>query len=265
MIRTVVAVGALLFPFVAGAADADVDNAVEAKIDDQRDFELEVGLAARYRPKYEGSDKYILTAYPLFKIHFLRLPNGKKIGGGSNRGFGIRPSFGYRGKREASDAPILTGLGTVDAAYELGAAVSYRWEYARAFVDLRYGFGGYNGFVGETGVDLVYEPTERLTLAAGPRVSFASSDYMQTYFGVTPAQSAASGLPVTTVGSGFKSAGIAGNIRYKLTDRWTAVTGASWWRLIGDAESSPIISGGGAQDQVWAHFGFTYRFGGNMY
>ncbi len=229
------------------------------------DIVLEVGAGVAYKPKYEGASRYIFSPQPLFKLHFLRLPNGYEIGGGSDQGFGFRPAFAYRGKRQAGDAPILTGLGTVSSAFEFGAAVSYRWDYLKGFVELRRGFGGHEGWVGETGVDVILDPTPRLAISVGPRATFASSDYMQTYFGITAAQSAASGLPTTTVGGGFKTVGIEGELRYKLTDKVTAITGAKWERLIGDAASSPIITGGGNKDQFTVRLGLTYKFGAKLY
>lgn len=229
------------------------------------DIVLEVGGGVAYKPKYEGASRYIFSPQPLFKLHFLRLPNGYEIGGGSDQGFGFRPAFGYRGERKASDAPILAGLGTVSSAFEFGAAVSYRMDYLKGFVELRRGFGGHEGWVGETGIDAIYDPTPRMTISAGPRATFASSDYMQTYFGVTAAQAAASGLPTTTVGGGFKTVGIEGELRYRLTDKLTAVTGARWDRLISDAASSPIITGGGEKDQFTVRLGLTYKFGAKFY
>ena len=146
------------------------------------DIVLEVGAGVAYKPKYEGASRYIFSPQPLFKLHFLRLPNGYEIGGGADQGFSFRPAFGYRGERKPSDAPILAGLGTVSSTFEFGAAVSYRKDYIKGFVELRRGFGGHEGWVGETGVDVILDPTPRLTVSAGPRATFASSDYMQTLF-----------------------------------------------------------------------------------
>lgn len=246
-----------ILPLAANAAEEDRLSG--------DDIVLEVGAGVAYKPKYEGASSYIFSPQPLFKLHFLRLPNGYEIGGGTDQGFGFRPAFGYRGERKASDAPILAGLGTVSSAFEFGAAVSYRMDYLKGFVELRRGFGGHEGWVGEIGADAVFDPTPRLAISAGPRASFASSDYMQTYFGVTATQSAASGLPTTSVGGGFKTVGLEGELRYKLTDKVTAITGAKWERLIGDAASSPIITGGGKKDQFTVRLGLTYKFGAKIY
>ncbi len=255
----------ILLSAVAISTLSAAANAAEEDRLSGDDIVLEVGAGVAYKPKYEGAGRYIFSPQPLFKLHFLRLPNGYEIGGGSNQGFGFRPAFGYRGKRQAGDAPILAGLGTVSSAFELGAAVSYRMDYLKGFVELRRGFGGHEGWVGETGLDYIFDPTPRIAVSAGPRATFASSDYMQTYFGVTAVQSTASGLPITSVGSGFKTVGIEGEVRYKLTDKVTAITGASWERLIGDAASSPIITGGGEKDQFTVRLGLTYKFGAKLY
>jgi len=69
------------------------------------------------------------------------------------------------------------------------------------------------------GVDLEghYHPIERLTLSAGPGFTWANGPYMRTFFGVSAAQSAASGLPPFEPGSGVDTIRFSLGAHYHLT------------------------------------------------
>ncbi len=202
---------------------------------------FELGAGGSLSPSYEGSSRYELSPYPVVRLKYLRLNNGFQIGGGDDQGLSFRPSFRYIGKRSAADDPVLAGLPVVDASVELGAGIVYQYRNIRGFVDLRYGIG-HGGIVGETGVDVILTPMDQLTLTAGPRLSFASGEYMSTYFDVTPAAAVTSGLPQFASSSGFKSYGAEVGARYDFNDSWALEGLAGWHRLIDDAAASPIIA-----------------------
>ena len=220
---------------------------------------FELGAIGTVAPSYEGAKRFVAYPLPVIRFHSLRLKNGLELGGGDGQGFSIYPSLVYRAKRSSTKDLALTGLSDVGEALELGAGIAYRMENVRAFVDLRYGAIGHNGIVGETGIDVIVKPTAKLTLSAGPRLSFASKDYMDTYFAVSSADAAASGLAQNTVSGGFKSAGVKANMRYDLTDSWAIEGVTGWDRLIGDAASSPITSLGN-RNQLTFGLGFTRKF-----
>lgn len=96
-------------------------------------------------------------------------------------------------------------------------------------------------------------------VARGPRASFATSEYMRTYFGVTPAESTRSGLGAYSPGGGIKGAGLEVSGRYELTEQWALVGLAYYERLIGDAAASPIVKAGN-ENQVTAKLGLSYKF-----
>ncbi len=220
---------------------------------------FELGLGGVVAPRYEGSDKYLLSPYPIIRLERFELENGFSIGGGDGQGLSFRPSFRFISERDASDDPALAGLSTVEQSIELGGGVKYGAGPISAFVDLRYGVTGHNGLVGEVGLDYGFEPIDKLTLSLGPRLSFASSDYMNTYFGVSAADSVTSGYAPYTAGGGFKSAGLEATARYQFTDVWAAEAGAGWNRLVGDAADSPLIAAG-SEDQFTVKFGLMRKF-----
>jgi MipA family protein len=228
------------------------------------DIVLELGGGGKFEPAYEGSDEYELRPWPVVDLKFLRVPVLGTFGGGPETALSIGPSFGFIGERDDDDYSEITGLGDVDFAVEVGGRIAYRYGMFRAVAAVRQGFGGHDGIVGEGGVDLVVEPIAPLTVSIGPRVSFASDDYMETYFGVDAAQSAASGLPVFGAEGGIRGAGVEAEWRYALTRRWALVGEAGYERLVGDAADSPVTEAGSA-NQFSASLGLTYRFGLDFY
>ncbi|MCV0425813.1 MAG: MipA/OmpV family protein [Roseibium sp.] len=220
---------------------------------------FELGAFGAVAPSYEGSRRYTAYPLPVVRFHSLRFSNGFELGGGDGTGFSIYPSLGYLGERSTKNDPALQGLPDVDHSIELGTGVSYRYRNTRAFVDLRYGAIGHNGFVGVTGVDLIMHPEENLTFTLGPRISFASRQYMETYFSVSPESSTSSGLHRFSASGGIKSAGLAASLKYQISDAWAVEGRAGWDRLIGDAGASPITALGD-KNQFTFGIGFTRKF-----
>jgi outer membrane protein len=224
------------------------------------DIVLEIGGGILTRPEYESADDYTLRPWPVVKLDYLHLPF--MTFGGSEQALKFSPSFRIISKRD--DDGDLSGLGDVDTAIEVGGTVSYRMGMFRGLATLRKGFGGHHGWVGEGGVDMILDPTPQLEVSLGPRVHFASDDYLDTYLGVTPAQSAASGLPVFNPDGGVKGVGAAAEGKYRLNRRWAVVGKAGYERLIGDAADSPITDLG-SKNQFTANIGLTYRFGLDLF
>ena len=223
------------------------------------DIVIELGGGVAVQPRWEGSDDIIFSPWPIVSLKYLSL-GPVTIGGGPKSAFSIRPDFALRGERDDNDDAALTGIGDVDMAVELGLAASYRYGPVEASLAVRHGFGGHDGFVGEASVVGIANPTPRWTIQAGPEVTFADDNYMETYFGVSATQSAASGLARHDAGASFKSAGIIAESRYDLTDSVALHAKASWHRLLGDAADSPIVKAAGSEDQFTAGVGLSYRF-----
>lgn len=226
------------------------------------DIVLEIGGGGGIKPAYEGAKDYAFSPMVIVALHYLRLPSFGIVKDSrvKNEGFSIGPSFRYVSERKSADYTELRGLNDVDSSFELGGKFSYTFDMFRPFVAVRYGFG-HEGIVGEAGLDFIWRPVAPVELTAGPRVSFASSDYMRAYFGVTPVESVSSGLAAFTPGSGLKSAGAELGMRYEYTPEWALVGIVAYERLIGDAADSPIMTRGGDENQVTAKIGVSYRFG----
>ena len=252
------ALSALLFAAlvtVAGTAGARAAEPFAVNDLDGTDVVIELGVRGTAKPTYEGSDEIIFAPSPIVKLNYLELPGLFTIGGGPATAFSIRPAFNVVGERDGDD--VALGLDDVDAALEIGFGASYRVGPVRAVGEVRRGFGGHEGIVGEVGVDLVVEPTDRLMVSVGPRASFSDDEYADTYFTVSPAEATLSGLPAYDADSGLKGVGVEAELRYAVNEDWTVYSDASYTRLVEDAGDSPIVE---SEDQVSVGLGITRRF-----
>lgn len=218
---------------------------------------------ARIAPDYFGSDSYSPGPALGFRLEQLTLPGGFTIGSPDSQrfrpGLSLGGSLRYIEARRPGEHPELTGMDKIDTALELGGSLRYGGDNWRAFADLRYGVVGHNAWTGELGVDVVLRPVEGLTLNAGPRAGFGDSRFARTYFGVTPAESAASGLAAFRPDGGLTSLGVELGARYDLGPSWGIEGTISYDRLQSDAARSPI-TGQGSATQMGVMIGLTRSF-----
>jgi outer membrane protein len=229
---------------------------------------VEIGAEVRSLPHWQGSDDYGYYPFPLFDL---------RTAGTPPRFHGPRDGFGYalydtdtvkagpvvqvELGRFVKHNPDLAGLGDVGLAAEIGGFVDYwptRWLRAR--VEVRQGFGGHAGVVSDQTLDVIVPVTSQLTLSGGPRLTEATRDANNPYFGVTPAQSVASGLPVYDAGSGLRSYGVGTQARYQWNPQWASHAFVEYSRLTDGVGNSPIVTQRGAPDQAMFGFGTTYSF-----
>lgn len=263
--RSVCLAAALLVPAGAFAADVpfdDVPQDIEApEAVEARDIIIDLGLGVALQPEFPTARDYEAVPFPLVRLRFLRLPFFGEVMTGEERAFSIYPSFNIVGERNEDDAFYLEGTGDVDTAVELGAGAAVRFGQIRGFVEARYGVTGHDGIIAEAGVDAIIDQFERFELRLGPRVSFASDEYMDTYFGVGP------GTPFLAdfdPEGGFKDVGIEAEASYALTQNLWLHGRAGVTQFVGDAADSPITEAGNDLEGT-VGIGLTYRFGLDLY
>ncbi|SKA39126.1 MipA/OmpV family protein [Consotaella salsifontis] len=259
--RTTISACVLTLLLASAAHAADIEETTAVSDYGDSDLVIDLGVAGVASPEYMGSDSYSITPLPTVSVEYLNIPGIGSFGGKDGLGFSIGPSFGYTGKRDASDHRALNGLDDVDATYEAGIKLGYEWNAAEVYGAARYAFGGAEGFVGEVGANAILRPTPTLELKAGPIARFASADYVDSYFGVSAAESAASGgrLSAYDAGGGFTSAGVAASARYEVVSDWFVNADASYEKIVGDAADSPIVAAGD-ENQFSFKLGVSHRF-----
>lgn len=241
--------------------------ATPAAAQERKQYEIELGIGGAVAPRYDGSDSYAFSPFPIISFGRFYLPGvGQVVEGNRKTGIYFYPSFGFQGERSASDNRDLAGTKTVDWALELGLGAGFRTDHLRVFAQARQGLNGHTGQVGELGFDGIFYPVDKLEVSAGPRIGLASDSYMDTYFGVTSAEAAASGgaLSAYDPSGGFKSVGLETQVSYDLTDRTRLHMKAGYDRLVGDAADSPIADAG-SKNQFHVGLGVSYKFSFNLF
>lgn len=258
--------------FAAAAASLVVASTAQAEgLFDN--VSLGVGAQAVVGPKYEGSDEYQVRGFPLafpvfnngvstersriafrglddVRITVLRFEN-----------FDLGPVVGYSFGRDQDVSDKLGGLGDVDGGLVLGGFGSYHFgmAFVEAAISSQVTGGDDNGVIVSFGGGIEAPINSQLTLRSSVSAEYASNDYMDRYFSVTPAQSAASvsNYGVFDAGGGIKSIDFNNSLNFKATDRLTLRASVGYSRLVGDAADSPISE---SDNQFSGGLGFTYRF-----
>ncbi|RYD48297.1 MAG: MipA/OmpV family protein, partial [Sphingomonadales bacterium] len=140
---------------------------------------------------------------------------------------------------------------------EKGFGPSRQWSVRG---EVRRGFGGHEGVLADA--SLSYRWRMGRTIARlGPRATVASSDFMQTYFGIDGGQALRAGLPRYNAGGGLLSYGLGGTLIRPLDRRSAITVFTSLERLGGSAADSPLIRQRGQRTQFTLGVGYGFRFG----
>lgn len=228
---------------------------------------VRVGLGAQVKPDFVGSDSH--DVMPLFDIDTARGTNEFKFEAPdyslgipvvNTGGFEFGPAFNLASGRKRSDIDLP--LDRVKTTIEAGGYANY--QVAKSVflhAEVLKGLGGHKGIVGTIGADQVWRDGDRYVFSIGPRLLFSDSRYQRAYFGVTPAEALATGLPAYRPGGGIHGVALASGLSYQFTPDWGVFGYARYERLVGDAAKSPIIrSDFGSRNQLSGGIGLNYTF-----
>jgi len=214
--------------------------------------DVSIGGGVGIAPDYEGSSDYEAVPVPFADVKF---GNGMfvKLLGLNLRAnlipddmWRLGPVYNYRAERDDVDNNAVDDMKEVSDANELGIFGGFaidNWFVSLEFLadtgDAYDGWystlkGGYNWIINSS-----------WALSIGASTTYADDDYMQTYFGVTAADAARSGLSQYSADSGIKDVGIDLGVNWTITQSWSAKGIASYTQLVGDADdSSPVVNEG---------------------
>ena len=264
-------VAALSIPMLAAAAEDNPRTYAPAPTPPASayDWTVTLGAEGREEPLFQGSSRERLRPYPIFAVRRYGTPepfraprDGLDIAliDGGNYQIGPVGQFVWSQREKASSEPVHR-LGNVPWAGEAGIFAQYWWvPWLRTRTEVRQGFNGHHGIVSDITTDAVVPVTPQWTLSGGPRLTLATTPALNPYFGITPAQSVISGLPIYDAKGGVRSYGAGTQARYLWTPQWATHVFLEYERLSGEPAGSPIVTQRGSPDQVTIGFGVTHSF-----
>lgn len=209
-----------------------------------------LGVAAETQPAYAGSAAYKVQGGPVINILYKDiafLSTGDGIGVNFLRGdhYRVGAALAYDlGRRERDDYNNLRGLGDIHAAPAAKVFASYVLSKKFPLIlrlDARQNLGGANGSVGDVGLYMPLPGSSRkFVMFAGPSVTFATHRYLQSEYGVTLAQSRASGHPVFYTHGGMESIGAGFTATRFISDHWLVNLDLGISKFRGSADESPV-------------------------
>lgn len=218
-------------------------------------------------PDYEGSRSYQAIPYLdgrlRVKNYYARFEGGAlRFNVIDSATFHAGPLLGFRRGRGDVASKAITRMHHISGSMTAGGFVEYEHVHhdprAAERLTLTIGddvTGGDSGWQA-TLVGIVRRPLsfvdQGFIASFEADMSWSSRSYMQTYFGVTPADAIRSGLPVYSAGAGFKSAGAALAFNQYLSRDWSVGIGLHYAHLMNDAAKSPVTAIAGDPNQYFA-------------
>jgi outer membrane scaffolding protein for murein synthesis (MipA/OmpV family) len=269
------------FLFLVLSAPASAQENSEPA-DEGRDT-FTIGLGASYLPSYEGSDDYVLSGAGLVRgrvsgfnfytratalyLDVVREPANAPV----NLEFGPMANLRLDRTSRIRDSRVRA-LGDLDTAIEAGAflgvtknGVLHEYDFLTARLDVTHDVTDTHDSLIVT-PNLEYATPLSRTALVGASISadHVGGGFARTYFGVTPAGAAASGLSTYSLGSGFKNirttllgtVSLSGDLRRG----WGLFAIGSYSRLLGDFKNSPVVRDAGDADQFFTAIGVSYTF-----
>ncbi len=240
-----------LLPVITGAQAADVS----------------VGGGIGYKPDYEGSQDYEAVPVPYFNVNFNHGMFVKLLG--TNLRFNLIPEktwylgpvYNYRAERDNVDNDRVDRMRDISDAHELGAFGGFtinNWFVTLEFLtDLG---EAHDGWYSKLKGGYNWNISNSWSLSIGAFTTYADDDYMQTYFGVSAADAARSGLDPYEADSGIKDVGIDLGLNWMITKNWSAKGFASYTQLVGDADDGSPVVDEGSESQLFGAALIVYTF-----
>jgi outer membrane protein len=206
--------------------------------------EYSIGGGVGVRPDYEGSSDYEAVPLPAAMARF---SNGMYI---QLLGLNLRanvipsdmwrlgPVYNYRNKRSDVKNNAVDRMKNISSANELGLFGGLEWYGWFLFLDVLKDAGNaYNGWYATLKGGYNWAINRAWMLSMDGHATYANDDYMQTYFGVSAADAARSGLERYNADGGMKDYGIDLGLNWNFTGSWGLRGIASISRLVGDADN----------------------------
>ncbi len=229
--------------------------------------EFSIGGGVGAAPDYEGSDDYEMVPIPAGSARF---DNGMYI---KLLGLNLRanlipsdfwrlgPVYNYRPERDNVDNNRVDRMQNVSDANEFGIFGGLEWQNWFLSLELLGDTGNaYEGWYSTLKGGYNWKISNEWILSIGGRTTYADDDYMQTYFGVTPADSARSGLAVYDADESFKDVGLDLGVTWNFASNWGLQGLLSVSELVGDADDNSPVTDQGSEIQFFGGVLVMFKF-----
>lgn len=233
-----------------------------------------IALAAGVYPDYEGSDDDEFGALPALNLqwghrYFRLLGTYAQLNIINNDVFRFGPIAFYRfGRGSEIDDVVVRNVHEVDASFEMGAFAGFRVvdesniriNYGAALDFLQDVTDGHDGYTIQLSARGWYPVSKAIDLGLAGGWTYASDDYMASYFGVTSTDAANSALAFFDASGGSKDIYIQPMMVIHFSTSWHVGVGVRIKSLLGDAADSPVVDLQGDKTQVIGGIGVAYAW-----
>jgi outer membrane scaffolding protein for murein synthesis (MipA/OmpV family) len=226
-----------------------------------------LGLAEVVQPRYAGSQSYRFQSGPVIDVRYFDLAFasvGEGLGVNFLHGthYRVGMAVGYdlgRGLTNYYERP--RGFGDIAPAPVFKLFASYAISKGLPLVlriDVRQFVGGADGAIGDLEAFMPLPGSStNLILLAGPSITFADRLYQRKEFGISAAQSAASGFPQFNAYGSANAVGMGFSATWIFREHWLLNTEAAVDRLLGSGAVSPVTT---SKFQGTVALSFAYRW-----
>ena len=223
------------------------------------------GVGIAVLPDYEGSNDATFGIGPMGRLSFgnryLMLRGNELSANLLDHPFlRLGPVATLRLGRKDVDDALVARMSDISTTVELGltAGLDFTNEANSRIrfttsLDVTGDVGGVSdGFLVDWSASYWHPLAKPLDFALIGGMTYASGNFMDTYFGVDAGDSAASGLSQFSATSGLKDIRIASMFVFHFNRNWHLGAGVMYKRLLNDAADSPVVDDRGSADQLLA-------------
>jgi outer membrane protein len=234
------------------------------------------GIGAGIAPDYQGSDDYTFGALPFGRYTFENTERYVQLIGAEvylnvldHPVYRLGPLLNYRfGRDDDVEDDVVKLMEEIDDTIEGGVFAGLTFidpkDSRKRFltsVELLTDLGGnHDGSTISFSARYWHPLSKSVDITIGGGFTYADDDYMSTYFGVSNADSARTGLPVFNAGGGIKSFRIIPGVMIHLSRSWHVGGGLRYQLLLSDASDSPVTDDRGSDTQIIATVAVAYSW-----
>ncbi|MGF6112310.1 MipA/OmpV family protein [Pseudomonas frederiksbergensis] len=223
----------------------------------------EAGAGLSYQPHDPTGSRHEIRPVPYFDLDWgdvsLSTDDGLTWSALNTNGFSAGPFLNYLPGRTANGS--LQGLHDVPDMGVVGGFVQYApADFWRVFASVGEAVGGPDGVVGRLGGEIGYPLGGGVIGSSNLTAHFADGQQNQAFFGVSGAESQASGIARYNAGGGLQNVALTQSFEFPLATHWSLLTSASWIHLTGSAADSSIVKQVGQADQGEVQAAVAYKF-----